>query len=209
MLCAMDVSGDQKSKNHKYLAVVMCTHEALNSIVKKAGLNRFRKSWAYKHNIRNSVIPHLNKENAGCLVLCVKIEKNATIDKIMERGFMRRSGRTVSNKAMNKLYHKAVIRSVEERLEKFLLAHKQEISGIKVEVDEDCRDIVTESSMSHTEKSYTHMIADATAWSNNRGGKLKGVKEVDITESLTEYLTKKIRAKYMKDRKRRHKRHSA
>lgn len=195
MFCAIDVSGDQKSKNYKYLALVACTEEFLHSMIRDAGLNAVIKSSIDKQVMRKTIISSLREDARKCFVLCVKIEKNAILDKIKKSRFMQRYSRTRNTQHVIRIYNRNVMELIRNPLDEFLARHGRALAEIKVESDGDCKGLLSDNGIRWTKKSHTHMIADATAWANNHDSEPRGAVRMDIVEPLTKSLIKELKAR--------------
>lgn len=194
VFCAMDFSGNQKYGNCIYLAVVACTVEFLNQLIRGANLGT-GKADACKKARRQSILAELDAKKPGCLILCVKTDKDAVLARITDMA--RRQKRNPRAESVVSAYHNAVVGYFRNDLDSFLKRHGWSLQEIKVESDHDCEELLKHASIQRTREEYAHMVADAVAWANNRGDEPPGVKQLDVTA----HSYRKLRAKFGKRRR--------
>ena len=196
VFCAMDFSGDQKSGNYKYLAIVACTEEFLNSLVSSAGLEGTGRSQADKKDRRMSILSKLDASRPGCFALCVKTDKGTILSRITETAQLRK--RVPKKEDLAYTYNNTIMECIREDLDRFLKLHKQSLPEIVVEADHDCKELLKHINIQQTEEAHAHMVADTIAWSNNRGDEPPGVRSLDITT----HLYNKLKIKFGKRKRR-------
>ena len=190
LFCAMDFSGDQESGNYKYLSIVVCTEDFLNRFVKDVKIRRTKGSAISKRIMRRDILSKLDAGKSGCLILCIKTDKEAVLGEITDMA--RKQRKTIRSESLAYAYDNAVMNSVMQDLDLFLRHHGTSLSEIKVEADHDCVDLLWHVGVHRIEESHTHDIADAVAWDNCRGFEPKGVKSMDITVNLSKRLKRKF-----------------
>ena len=186
----MDFSGDQESGNYKYLGIVVCTKDFLDKFVKDVNLRRTERSATSKRTMRRDILSKLDARKPGCLILCVKTDREAVLAEITNMA--RRQRKTIRSNSLSYAYDNAVMNSVMQDLEPFLRRHGTSLSEIKVEADHDCVDLLRHASVHRIGESYAHDMADTVAWANCRGSEPEGVKSMDITADLCKSLKRKF-----------------
>ena len=92
--------------------------------------------------------------------------------------------RNLSIRKNLRVYHGAVWYFIRDPVVDFLHRYRQGFEDIVFEADGDCADFLSDMGLRHTAPSHAHRFADAIAWANNRNMEPKGVKRLDIAESI-------------------------
>ena len=185
----VDVSGTPGSGNYGHMGVAACTRTGADRTVKmlqRHGLDLASR----KQDLRNLVLDETNFDMRQYAGFCIRLERDATLEKLKPR---LEPGRR-PNPALNKIirrYHYLHFGSVRDQLEEFLNGHGCALPSMTVECDSDSRGFVADIGLRPAEPSYAHLVADAVAWANHRGIEPDGVISVDRVDEIARMLRRK------------------
>lgn len=103
-------------------------------------------------------------DGVGCAAFCPRIEKY-TFQRLKIKDSSRFSQ---TQKKFFHAYHYRHFKTVRGRLEEFPSGHGSALTCL-VECDDDCRDFAADVGLGSSIPRHAHKIADAVAWSNNKG----------------------------------------
>lgn len=191
LVAAMDVSGDQYSGNHKFLAVVVGTEEKINAIVKNLGNSKTHMSMIKSKNIKDRIISEVIFDGRESIAFCIRIDMKHILEPIKSR---RTTQRRTGQSRIYRIYYRAVIYLVRKHIENFLASHRYAIHDIYFQCDDDCRNMIKYNGLKHDEPGSAHDLADIVAWANNRCMEPEGVVSIDLTGAIKGYLKKTLQS---------------
>lgn len=190
-VAAMDVSGDQYSGNHKFLAVVVGTEEKINAIVKNLGNKKTHMSMIKSKSIKDRIISKVVFDGRESIAFCTRIDMKHVLEPIKSRRTVQR--RKGQNRTY-RIYYRAVIHLVRKHIEYFLAPHQCAIHDIHFQCDDDCRNMIKYNGLKHDRPGSAHDLADIVAWANNRCMEPKGVVSIDLTGAIKNRLKKTLQS---------------
>lgn len=183
----MDVSGDQYSGNHKFLAVVIGTEEKINAIVKNLGNNKTHMSMIKSKSIKDRIISKVIFDGRESIAFCIRIDMRHILESVKSKRTVHR--RTGQNR-IYRIYYKTVIFLIRTYIENFLVNHHCAISEIPFQCGDDCKSMIKYNGVNHDRPGSAHDLADIVAWANNRYMEPKGVVSINLTDEIKNHLKK-------------------
>ena len=185
----MDVSGDQSSGNHKFMALVIGTEESVEAMMRRLGSDRIHMSGIKDPKERMGMINKVSFDGREYIGLCMRVEKKLVLEKAQKRtkGRRMRAGKM----KMTSTYHRLVWSMMRDYVEEFLWRHGCEISDISFQCDADCRDFAKDMGWKITHAESAHTLADVVAWANGHEQEPKGTVTLDLVSRLVSHMGKK------------------
>ena len=191
LVAAMDVSGDQYSGNHKFLAVVIGTEEKINAIVKNLGNNKIHMSMIKSKSIKDRIISEVVFDGKESIAFCLRIDMKHILEPVKSK---RTTRRRTGQSRMYRIYYRAVIYLIRRHIENFLASHHYAIHDIYFQCDDDCRNMIKYNGLKHDRPGSAHDLADIVAWANNRCTEPEGVVSINLTEEIKDRLKKTLQS---------------
>lgn len=191
LVAAVDVSGDQRSGNHKFLAIVIGTEEKINAIRKNLGNNKIHMSTIKSQSAKERIISKVIFDGRESIAFCLRIDMKHILEPIKSK---RTTQKRKGQKRIYRIYYNAVIYLVRKRIENFLTSHHYAIHDVYFQCDIDCRNMIKDNGLKHDSPGSAHDLADVVAWANNRCVEPKGVIPIDLTEELKNSLEKTLQS---------------
>lgn len=175
----MDVSGDQKSGNHKFMSFVFGTEESIDAMIRRIGSEQIHMNMIKNRKARDDVIRQVRFDGRECIGFCIRLEKARTLaraKKAVGRRHRPRAGRT------HNTYHFLVWSHIRDRIEAFLRRHGCEVRSIRFQCDADCRNFAKDVGWRYADRGPAHTLADIVAWANSHGREPKGTVCMDMAD---------------------------
>lgn len=186
----MDVSGDQKSGNHKFMSFVFGTEESLDAMIRRIGSDQIHMNMIKNKKARDDVIGQVRFDGRECIGFCVRLEKGRAIAKVMQ------SARQKHRRGAAKIhgtYHALVWSRMRDRTEAFLRRHGCEVGTIRFQCDADCRNFAKDVGWRYVDRGPAHTLADIVAWANSHGREPKGTVCMDMVDLLDTDLARRFK----------------
>lgn len=183
MLAGMDVSGDAKSGNHKFMAIVVGTDEGVGALTSGLGSKPIHMRSLYKGD-RNAVMNKVRFDGTRVAGFCIHLEKKRTLSTVL--GHLGHQGKQsyLNRKKLSRTYNSLIWRMIREPLEGFLLSHGCTARDLVFQCDADCRSFVNDQGWRHENRGPAYVLADILAWGNSHGREPKGTVRLDIADPL-------------------------
>lgn len=183
MLAGMDVSGDSKSGNHKFMAIVVGTDEGVGALTSDLGSMPIHMRSLHKGD-RNAVMNKVKFDGTRVAGFCIHLEKNHTFSIV--QGRLDRKGKQsyFNRKKLLRTYHSLVWKMIRDPLEGFLLSHGCAARDLVFQCDADCRGFAHDQGWKHENRGPAYVLADILAWGNSHGREPRGTVNLDIADPL-------------------------
>lgn len=188
MLAGMDVSGDPKSGNHRFMGIVIGTNESIKALTRRLGPEPVHMNRIVGRSAKYDIINKVNFDGINRMGLCIRLEKNRTFSSLRDR--LKRESNPVTNKKMYRTYHALMWNLIRDRVEQFLRQHDFEVHRLAFQCDDDCKFFVHDQGWHRASPGSAHGLADVLAWANRRGIEPKGAVRLDISKPLEERMFK-------------------
>lgn len=190
LLAGMDASGDQKSGNQKFMAVVIGTEESIVAMTRRLGSDSIHMNMIRNPRERDEILSKIRFDGRTCIGLCVRLERKLVLDGTQKRA--KKSPRIYKRRAVS-AYHQLVWDMVRDPVEGFLRQHGCEIRRLGIQCDADCRDFARDRGWHSRPVGSAHMLADIVAWANNHRREPEGTMYMDIHDRLVKSMRRKFK----------------
>ncbi|ABK78087.1 hypothetical protein CENSYa_1465 [Cenarchaeum symbiosum A] len=186
----MDVSGNPREGDYKFMGIVVGSQEIFDRIMKNFNSDP-RHDTRYKTNTnRRFFISKLKLKNKEVVALAVTINRDDIINKV--RGQLRIKQKGVSSGKIYKAYNYLVWNRSRDRIQEFIVDHHLELCDVIFQCDRDCRMFAKENGLHNADPGNAHFVADLIAWARNNGINIPGMVTIDVTDRLVEALKKSV-----------------
>ena len=190
MLAGMDASGDQKSGNQKFMAVVIGTEESIVAMTRRLGSDSIHMNMIRNPRERDEILSKIRFDGRTCIGLCVRLERKLVLDGTQKRA--KKSSRIYKSRAVS-AYRQLVWDMVRDPVEGFLRQHGCEIRRLGIQCDAECRDFARDRGWHSRPVGSAHMLADIVAWANNHRREPEGTMYMDIHDRLVKSMRRKFK----------------
>ena len=190
IVAGMDVSGDQRSGNHKFMSLVFGTQESLDAITRRLGSEQIHMSAIKNRRVRDDIIRQIRFDGIECVAYCIRLKKAQTIagaKKLAGEKHRLTAGR------IHKTYNFLVWRRIRDRIEEFLRHHGCEVRSIRFQCDADCRNFAKDLGWQYADVGPAHSLADIVAWLNSHGREPKGTVAIDLAGHFDAEMAKRFK----------------
>ena len=182
LVAGLDVSGCPRQQN-LYLAVVIGVDTYIRSLVESLGYRQIHMS-GMPRKARKSILSRLEFRSKDCAVLCVKIDRDLLVGKIVKMKKTKNS--YAATMRVLRAYNRLLLKEIRGRIQHFLSAHRCALSDIVFQCDGVCVDFAKDVGLRHAYVTHArdgdaHTLADIVAWANNKGMESKSVTHLDVT----------------------------
>ena len=182
LLSGMDVSGDNKDGNYKFLAIVIGTKDNINSLFHSIGKKKIHMNQIQDKNQRKRIINTVSFDGKNRTAFCLAMNRKNIIDKVTNL-------RKIKQKRMPKsriirVYNYLLFQYVKPEIEQFIIKNGYAMTDMIIQCEEDCVSIAKDNSLFHTNIGIAYRISDIVAWCNSHNITLSGVVEKDFTDQL-------------------------
>lgn len=184
----MDVSGDQKIGNHKYLGVFMATQDGLDVIFRQLREMGISIEDLKRKRRRRDIADGIDFTGGKCIALCVRIDRDPVLRRTEQ---MRRLKKTSGGK-IRKTYHNVLFHALKDRMEDFSIAHGAALAEVSFQCDGDCRNFICDVGLVSDSEGDAYAIADNIAWANNAGAEPRGALLLDLVSDLEDTLARRL-----------------
>ena len=191
LLAGMDVSGNPKSGNYVFLAIVICTQTDILDIIKRMGDQTIHMSQIKSKKTHDEIISKLRFDSKENIAFCIKINRNKIIDKIHEMRRMKHEN--VSRGKIIKNFHRILLHLLRERILNFFNMYGCTFDDVAFQCDGDCINLAKDTGLKYVDRCSVHMLADIVAWANNHKQEPDGVIALDFTHELETELKNHFR----------------
>ena len=187
----MDASGNPKSGNDKFMALVMGTDERIAGLVRQIGPRSVHMSRIRDPDTKKGIIDKVSFDRRNLMGICIRLEKKRTLARL--RGRLKQKRSFANNKKVSRTYNSLVWNQVSDRVGAFLRLHNCEIHRLDFQCNSDCRDFANDRGWRRAEPGQAHMLADILAWGNSHGLEPEGSTYLDLSDLLEDQMLRHFR----------------
>ena len=192
MIAGMDVSGDPKSGNHKFMAIVIGTDEKVNALTSDLGSKPIHMKNLRKSD-RNAVMNRVKFDGTEIAGFCIHLEKDRALSTVMEHLAKKDKQSYDNRKKLSRTCHALMWEMIRDPLESFLLLHGCVAQDLVFQCDADCRGFASDRGWRHENCGPAYSLADILAWGNSHGREPTGTMSLDIADRLEEQTLKRFK----------------
>lgn len=192
MIAGMDVSGDTKSGNHKFMAIVIGTDEKVGALTSDLGSKPIHMKSLHKGD-RNAVLSRVKFDGTEIAGFCIHLEKQRALSKVLDHFKHKGKYNYTNRRKLSRTYNALLWQMIREPLEGFLLQHGCAARDLVFQCDADSRDFANDQGWHHENRGPAHSLADILAWGNSHGREPKGTVSLDIADPLARQTLKRFK----------------
>jgi len=193
LLAGMDVSGDDKSGNYKYLAVIIGTEESINRLSDDIGYLPTHISRLGGRK-QNEIIGKMVFDGKSRIAFCIYLKRDEIVDFVKNKRKAKKKRMPIAK--IRRTYNYVVMYEVKKFLEKFLLDHNLSITDLLIQCESDCIPFARAGSLKYEySKAKVYRIADITAYCNNKKLRIPNVNEKNFTKEIPKIMLKMLNIK--------------
>ncbi len=186
LLAGIDVSGNPKDGNYKFMAIVIGTQEKINSIFKYLDPDQ---KYIYKNSRNRDILSsRLRFDSKEIIAFCIRIDRKMIIDKMIKKKKIDHTSK--SSGAIFHIYNTTLLYNIRNRLDTFVNQHNYSLTEILFQCDMDCKKFLKDSGLHNDNEGLAYILSDLVAWANNRNKEPAGVISIDLVKILKEQLVK-------------------
>ena len=177
----VDVSGDRHQGQHNHVALVVGAEDAINRVYNKIGISPIHMSELSEHQ-RLRVRNNLDLSSNEISVWCFHISRRRIEDDMLTR--MRSKNSRMPRINVHKSFETYWFRLFRSDLESFTARFRTNLAEVMIQADADMNPTLKCWGMASTYKGRAYELADAVAWFNQKGAKIRDCRTVDLREKI-------------------------
>lgn len=181
IVAGLDVSGDQKAGNYKYMALVMGTDEKIKAIARHIGKKSSHMRDAKSKTVKERILSKVKFDGVESIAFCMYMDKRSILSPIIQKTD---SNNRMAHNRIYRRYNLIAMHHMRSRIDAFLASHNHSVHDVIFECDDDCRGFVKDNGLRHCDPGNAHSLADNTAWANNHGGEPYGTIPVNLAREI-------------------------
>jgi len=187
LLAGSDVSGNTRGNGQvRHIAFVLGTEESINGLHNDIDIENIHMD-DLRQPQRRQVISRLEFTRNDIQAWCFNVERQNTIDFIYQHEKLKPKNKLKSK--VQKHFDYLLLKQIKSLLTDFVYSRNGQLSSLVVECDGDMNKTIDNWKMKKRYKGKAYQLADAVAWCNAKGHKIKQCAEPDYIELLREQLT--------------------
>jgi len=191
VIIGADVSGNTSGGGQsRHIAIVLGTEESVNRTYRKIGLREIHMV-SMDHTKRQHVFQNLAFGGRDLVGLCLNVERQKTIDAVINDP--RFVSRRMSKSRVHKQFDYLLLRKIRHIIETFAYARGCEIKDIVMQCDPDMSKTGANWRVRTADGGRAYELADAVAWCNEHGRRLKHCREMNLAGKLSVEMMQGLR----------------
>lgn len=186
---AADVSGDEQTGNHKFMALIIATDAFVASTIKRLGTNNIHMNIIQNKQRKDFILSTIKFDGKEGIAFCVRLDRDIILAEIKNKN----PKRNISRSRIMYNFNYTLMNQMREQIDSFLIKHGHELSDIILQCDSDCQDFAKNNGLCYTDQGDAHTLADIVAWANNRNKEPEGVIPLDLREEITTKMKKRFK----------------
>lgn len=186
ILAGSDVSGNTRGNGQiRHIAFVLGTEESINGLHNDIGIENIHMDDLRQHQ-RRQVINRLEFTRNDIQAWCFNVERQNTIDFIYQHEKLKPKNKLKS--IVQKHFDYLLLKQIKGLLTNFIYFHNGSLSSLVVECDGDMSITIGNWKMKKKLKGKAYELADAVAWCNAKGRRIKQCPEPDYIGFLRQQM---------------------
>jgi len=182
IIIGADVSGNLSGGGQsRHIAIVLGTEESVNRTYRKIGVHAIHMV-SMSHAKRQQVFQNLAFGDRDLVGLCLNVERQKAIDAVTNDP--RFVSRHMSKSRIHKQFDYLLFRKIRDIVEPFAYERGCEIKDIVMQCDSDMSKTGVNWRMRTADGGRAYDLADAVAWCNEHGRRLRHCREIDLAGKL-------------------------
>lgn len=161
LLAGTDINGDNDNDQFRYLAIVIGTETAVDTLYNKIELDNIEMKNLKKHQ-RKFVAKNMNFQNSGFSVMCHKVDRQQLTQYITTHP--RSKAKFIEKKKVNQYFDKILLSLFRDRIDGFCQHHSSRFHKLSFQCDSDMSKTITNWNLTHSLKGRAYEFADAVSF---------------------------------------------
>lgn len=188
LVAGSDINGNNDNGQFRYLAIVIGTDSAINTLFNKIGLKTVEMK-RLKKNQRRMVAKNMNFINNDFLVLCLKIDRQKLIEYITTHPHSK--AKFIEKKQIHRYFDNILLSLIRNRVDGFCQHHKTRLSKLQIQCDPDMTKTVLNWDLTNSPKGRAYEFADAVSFCyEHKLTPVKGCRYFDYSDNIKRQLQK-------------------
>ncbi|MEX0656420.1 MAG: hypothetical protein WD154_02605 [Nitrosopumilaceae archaeon] len=189
LLGGTDVCGDDEHGQHRIIAIVMGTHDAINALRNNIHVKEIHMS-KISEKARIEVMQKLDFRNNDLFALSLEVEKVKTVKEIHERN--KQKDKYYDIKLPYQHFDALLLSKIRSKMEGFSYRFDSGITNIMMECDNDMYDTIRSWRMQRKSEGKAYELADAVAYCHNKRKKIRGCTTINLVKDLRKQMNKDL-----------------
>ena len=161
LLAGVDINGDNDNGQFRYMALVIGTDVAVNSLFNKIGLKTVEMKHL-KKNQRRFVSKHMNFTSNDFLALCLKIDRQKLFNYITTHPHSK--AKFIEKSQVHRYFDDILFSLIRNRIDGFCQHHQTRLSKLNFQCDPDMTKTILNWNLTNLPKGKAYEFADAISF---------------------------------------------
>ena len=190
LLAGTDINGDNDDGQFRYVAIVLGTPTAINTLFNKIRLKTVEMKKLKKHQ-RKHVAKSMNFSGKEFLALCLKIDRQKLINYITINPYSK--AKFIKRKEVYRHFDNILLSLIKDRIDGFCQHHGTRFSQLEIQCDSDMSLTLKNWKLATTKEGRAYEFADAISFCyEHKWTPVKGCKYFDYSDNIKQELIKKF-----------------
>jgi len=186
LLAGIDINGDNDDGQFRYVAIVIGTTTAINTLFNKIGLRTVEMKKLKKHQ-RRHVAKSMNFSGKTFLALCLKIDRQKLIHYITTHPHSK--AKFIEKKEVYRYFDDVLLSLIKDRIDGFCQHHDTRFDKLTIQCDPDMSLTVKNWKLTSSGKDRAYEFADAVSYCyEHKLRAVKGCKYFDYSDQIKQEL---------------------
>ncbi len=189
LLAGADINGDNDNGHFRYLAIVIGTPIAIDTLFRKIGLKTVEMKKLKKHH-RRYVAKNMNFSEKNFLALCLKIDRQKLISYITTHPHS--TAKFLDRKKVHRFFDDIILSLIRNKIDGFCQHHNTRFNKLKVQCDPDMSKTIINWKLVTSDEGLAYEFADAISYCyEHKLTPVTGCKYYDYSDKIKKELQKK------------------
>lgn len=186
LVAGTDINGDNDKGQFRYVAFVIGTEIAINTLYNKIGLNNIEMKNLKKPK-RKYVAKKMNFTDSKFLAMCLKIDRQQLIQYITTHPHSK--AKFTEKKEVHRYFDKILLSLIRDKIDGFCQHHNSRFTKLHFQCDPDMTKTVLNWDLPKDPKGRAYEFADAISFCyEHKWSPVKGCKYMDYSEKIKQRL---------------------
>ncbi len=186
LVAGTDINGDNDNGQFRYVAFVIGTETAINTLYNQIGLSNIEMENLKKAK-RKYVAKKMNFTKGTFLAMCLKIDRQKLIQYITTHSHSK--GKFIERKEIHQYFDKILLSLIRDKIDGFCQHHNSRFTKLNFQCDPDMSKTITNWKLDHSFEGRAYEFADAISFCyQHKWSSVKGCKYIDYSEKIKQRL---------------------
>ena len=192
LVAGTDINGDNDNGQFRYVAFVIGTETAINTLYNQIGLNSLEMK-NLKKTKRKFVSKKMNFTDSNFFAMCLKIDRQSLIRYITTHPHSK--AKFIEKKEVHRYFDKILLSLIRDRIDGFCQHHNSRFVKLNFQCDPDMTKTITNWELSNSYKGRAYEFADAISFCyQHKWSPVNGCKYLDLSDKIKQ----RLRDRFMK-----------